>query len=167
MDRLGKESVSQAWGAIAATHLLDGLPDPRKSPDAQAHTGLDRCLAQQIKTYGLEEPPVKQEKSIPLGTIHSIVATAAFLSYPKTHQVADLVTLGFYFCLQLCEYTKCTSQQRKVQFRPLMDLIFFVGERLLPTDAPIKKFQHGRAEPKHILDFGNPPTEYGQTLKNT
>ena len=39
------EMVSGTWGEIAATHLLDGLSDPRKPPDAQAHTGLDRRLA--------------------------------------------------------------------------------------------------------------------------
>ena len=27
MDRLGKELVSRAWGAIETAHLLDGLPD--------------------------------------------------------------------------------------------------------------------------------------------
>ena len=42
------------------TYLLDGLPDPRSPPDAHAHTGLDICLAQQLKTYVLDDPPVKQ-----------------------------------------------------------------------------------------------------------
>ena len=59
---------------IAVTHLLDGLPDPRKPPDAQAHTGLDRRLARQPKTYGLEDPRIKREKAVPLGIVHSIVA---------------------------------------------------------------------------------------------
>ena len=99
MDRIGKESFSQAWGEIVAIHLLDGLPEPRNTPDAQAHTGLDIRLVRQLKTYGLEDPPFKQEKAAPLGIIHFIVATAAFSSNPKTRQVADLVTLGFYFCL--------------------------------------------------------------------
>ena len=100
VDRLGKESVSQAWGTIVATHLLDGLPDPRKPPDAQAYTGLDRRLTRQLKIYNLEDPPIKQEKAVPLGIIHSIVATAFFSSNTKTRQLANLVTLGFYFCFQ-------------------------------------------------------------------
>ena len=50
MKRIGKDSFSQAWGMIAATHLLDGLPNPRKPPGAQAHTGLYRRLARQLKT---------------------------------------------------------------------------------------------------------------------
>ena len=59
MDQLGKESVSQAWGAIATSHLLDGLPDPRKPADSQAHTRIDKHLTRQLKTYGLEDPPVR------------------------------------------------------------------------------------------------------------
>ena len=142
MERLGKESVSQAWGEIAATHLLDSLPNPINPPDAQAHTRPDTRLTRQLKTYGLEDPPVKREKAVPLGIINSIVAAAAFLSNPQTCQVADLVTLGFYFCLRLDKYTKYTGHCRTVQFRPLMDFVFFVGERLLPADAPIEHFPH-------------------------
>ena len=64
MDRIGKELVPQAWGMIVATHLLDGLPDPRNPPDAQDHTGLVRCITHQIKTYGIEDPLVKQESAL-------------------------------------------------------------------------------------------------------
>ena len=142
VERLGKESVYQAWGGIEETHLLDGLLDPRKPPNVQAHTGLDRCLARKLKTYGLEDPPVKQEKVVPLGIIHSIVSASAFSSNPKTRQFVDLVTLGFYFCLWLCKYTKYTDHRRTVQFRPLMDFFFFLGDRLLLSDAPIEHFQH-------------------------
>ena len=39
-ERLGKESVSQAWGAIMATHRLDILPDPRKPNNPQANGGF-------------------------------------------------------------------------------------------------------------------------------
>ena len=142
VEQLGKESVSQAWGEIAATHLLDGLPDPRKPPDAQAHTGLDRHLARQLKTYSLEDPPTRQEKALPLSIVHSIVATASLSSNIRTRQVADLVTLGFYFCLRSCEYTKCTGHRRTVQFQPLMDFVFFVGDQIFPADALIEQFQH-------------------------
>ena len=58
-------------------HLLDGLPDLRKPADSQAHTGLDKRLTWQLKTYGLEDLPVQREKANPLGIVHSIVAEAA------------------------------------------------------------------------------------------
>ena len=122
-------------------HLLDGLPDPRKPADPQAHTGLDKRLTRQLKTYGLEDPPVQREKATPLGIVQSIVAKAATSSDLRAHHISDLVTIGFYFCLQSCEYTKCTGHRRTVQFRPLMDLMFFVEDFLLPGDAPAEHFR--------------------------
>ena len=114
MDRLGKESVSQAWGAIADTHLLAGLSDPWKPTNSQANGGLDMLLSRQLKTYRIEGPPVRREKATPLGIVHSIVSAANSASDQKTRQTADLVILGFYFCLRSCEYLKCTSHHRTV-----------------------------------------------------
>ena len=109
------------------THLLDGLPDPRNPPDAQAYTRLDRFLIHQLKTYDIDYPLVKQEKAAPLGKIQSIVAAAATTFNPKTHHVSDLAQLGLYLYHRLCEYTKCTGHQRTVQFWPLLNFFFFVG----------------------------------------
>ena len=59
VDRLGKESVSQAQGVISTSHLLDGMSNPRKQAESQAHAGLDKRLTQQLKTYGLKDSPVR------------------------------------------------------------------------------------------------------------
>ena len=142
VDLLGKELVSQAWGAIAVTHLLAGLPDPRKPTNSQANEGLDMRLSRKRKTYGIEDPPVRREKAIPLGIVHSIVSAANSASDQKTRHTADLVVLVFYFCLRSCEYLKCTSHGRTVQLRPLIDFLFFAGDTLLPQDAPIRWFEH-------------------------
>ena len=72
----------------------------------------------------------------------SIMATATSSSDPKTLHVTDLVQLGFYLCLQSYKDTKFTGHCRKVQFRPLLEFIFFIGNYLLLTDALIKNFQH-------------------------
>ena len=50
MDQLGKESVSQAWRVIVATHIMDGLPDPRNPTDSQDNIVLDMRLSQRLKT---------------------------------------------------------------------------------------------------------------------
>ena len=50
VGKIGKQLVSQTWGAIAATHLLDGLPDPINSLYSQSHTRLGRHLARQLKS---------------------------------------------------------------------------------------------------------------------
>ena len=104
-----------------------GLPNPRNTSDVQSHTGPDRRLTNQLKTYDIEDPPVKREKTAPLRIIHSIVDLAATTFNPKTRHVANLTQLGFYFCLRLREYTKCTGHRQTVQFRSLLEFLFFIG----------------------------------------
>ena len=93
--------VSQAWGAIATSHLLDGFPDPRKLSDSQAHTRLDKRLTQKLKTYGLEDPPVQRENAIPLGIVHnnqkldeSELVDSIANKAPRIHK-AMLISQGF------------------------------------------------------------------------
>ena len=106
------------------------------------HTGLDKRLMRQLKTYGLEDLPIHQEKSTPLGIVHFIVTAAATPFDPRIHYIVDLITIGFYFCLRFCKYTKFNGHRQTVQFRPLMDFVFFVGDFLLPGDAPADHFCH-------------------------
>ena len=115
LERLGKKSFSQAWGAIAATHFLDGLPNPKNSPETPAYTELDRYLAHHLKIYGIEDPHLKREKASPLGIVQSIVDTAATATNPKTSHTANLVQLGFYFCLSSCEYKNYIRYHHTVQ----------------------------------------------------
>ena len=53
LEILQKDSVSQSWGEIMETHLLDGPHNLIKTPDAQSHTRLYRRLTRQLKTYGI------------------------------------------------------------------------------------------------------------------
>ena len=75
--------------------LLDGLPDSRKPPYAQSHTGKDRRLTHKINTYDNEDPPVNQEKASLIGVFHSIMNEATNTTEPQTVHVLDLVQLGF------------------------------------------------------------------------
>ena len=56
---LGRSPFLGHGGAVAATHLLAGLPDPRKPTDFQANDILDMRLSRQLKTYGIDDPPVR------------------------------------------------------------------------------------------------------------
>ena len=70
------------------------------------------------------------------------IVTAVDTSYdPRAHHIVNLVIIGFYFCLWSCEYTKCTGHRRTVQFRLLVDFVFFVRDFLLPGDAPAEHFR--------------------------
>ena len=71
------------------SHLRDGLPDPRKPANSQAHTGLNKRLTRQLKIYKLEDPPFQREKSIPLGIVHSILVEAEVEA--NGEQVGDVV----------------------------------------------------------------------------
>ena len=75
-----------------------------------------------------------------MGIVHSILDAATSSSDPKAHHIANLVQLGFYLCPRFCEYTKCIGHRWTVQFRLLLDFVFFVGDILLPVDAPIENF---------------------------
>ena len=122
------------------SHLLDGLPNPRKPADSQAHTGIDKRLAQKLNTYGLEDPPARQKNVTPLGIVNSIVSPKATSSDTRSYHISDLVTVAFYFLLRSCKYTKCIGHRWTVQFRTLMDFVFFVGDFLLSGFTPIKNF---------------------------
>ena len=61
---------------------------------------------------------------------------------PKSHHISDLVQLVFYICLSLCEYTKFTGHRRTVQLQTLLDFFFFIGDQIVPVDAPIEHFQN-------------------------
>ena len=98
-------------------------------------------ISRQLKTYRIEDPPVKWEKGTPLGIIHSTVSAADTSSDHKTHNTANLIVLGFYFCLRLCEYTKGTSHHMKVLFRPLMEFVFFIDDPP-PPDVPFEWSKH-------------------------
>ena len=70
------------------------------------------------------------------------MAAGASTSGPKTLHISYVVQMGFYFCLRSCEYANCTGQHRTVQFRPLLEFVFFVGDQILPDNAPIDHFQY-------------------------
>ena len=97
--------VSQAWGVITVTHLLDGLPKLRKFLEAQACTLLDKRLTRQLKSYVIEDPPVNWYKAPHLVIVHSIMDTAVTSIETKTRHIANLVQLGLYFYFGSCIYT--------------------------------------------------------------
>ena len=70
------------------------------------------------------------------------MAIASTATDPKICHVADLVQLGFYFCLVYCEYKNYTGHLRTVHFQTLLDFLFLFWDLLLTDDVPINYFQH-------------------------
>ena len=58
---------------------------------------------------------------------------------PKDQCLADLVQIGLYLCLRLCEYTKTNSRRRTTQFR-LRDILFQDACGAIPLDSPASRF---------------------------
>ena len=93
-----KSHFFQAWRTIAATHILDGLTDSRRPPDAQSHNGLDRGISPvSFKTTASRTLCSNDKRPPPLVIVPSIMGAAVITSNPKTHQVADQVTLSFNY----------------------------------------------------------------------
>ena len=67
------------------------LPNHIKISDAQSHSDLDIHLSQNLKTYDIEYPPIKQENTAPIDIPH-IIVTATFPSTNfRSLPIADLV----------------------------------------------------------------------------
>ena len=124
----------------------ENLPTPKHTPGSTSAPHSNSI------PMGSKTPPVRREKATPLGIVHSIVAKAATSSDTRAHHIVDLVVIGFYFCLRSCEYTKCTGHRWTVQLRPFMDLVFFVGDFLLPRDASA---EHFRQAAQMFITFDN------------
>ena len=70
--------VSQAWGVIVISYLLDGFPNPRKPAVYQDHTGINKRLTHQLKIYKLKyPPPSEREKSTALVIVLYIISVSA------------------------------------------------------------------------------------------
>ena len=76
-------------GWFARPHKISQLSSAHRARQAP------HAEAQYLRARG---SPVQQEKAIPLGIVHCIVAAAARSYNPISHHISDLVTIGFYFC---------------------------------------------------------------------
>ena len=124
-------------GVIAVTHLLAGLPDPRKLPDYQAHFGLDKRLNQKLKTNEIEDPQVKREKFIPLGIVNSIVDVAASSSDQKPDTSPTCSSWDSTPACSPVSKPSAPATTGLLSSIPFFELAFFNGDALLPPDASI------------------------------
>lgn len=135
-DSVRSDSVATAWRAVAETHLLEGLHDPRK-PYGSTIKDLDKRLTRQLRHYSFQDPPSKREKAIPRGLVTQ--AAQAADSSPLAQCMACLILIALFFCLRSCEYTKTSSHRRTVQFR-YKDMQFHDAQGIIPHDAPDEVF---------------------------
>ena len=88
-------------------------PNPIKPRDSSSRD-LDLRLIRQLRTYSFQDPRTSRQKPVPIGLV--VASTRNAGSSPKDRCLADLVQIGFYFCLRSCEYTKTNSHRHTTQF---------------------------------------------------
>jgi hypothetical protein len=95
------QSVKRALQHVAQRIILDGHPDPQKASPAQQH--LDLPISRLLKSYRNENPPPQPKLALPVSTIKAISRNYRWMEHQ--HAVADLVTIAFFYLLQVGEYT--------------------------------------------------------------
>ena len=97
MNRLGKGPVSQVLGVIAATHLLDGLYDPRTPPTPPPTPNLTLAWTSNLMTtQNLRDrrPPSQAGKGHPPGYRSLHRGRGIFLLQPQNPACCQLGPIG-------------------------------------------------------------------------
>jgi hypothetical protein len=95
------QSVEKALRHVAQKLVLDGHPDPRKASPAQQ--SLNLSISRLLKSFGDNDSPAEPKLALPISTITAI--SENYRWNPHLDAVADLVTIAFFYLLQVREYT--------------------------------------------------------------
>ena len=128
MDQLWKESVSRAWGQLqhptswVVCPTPENLPAPKDTPGStSASHGNSRPTGSKIPPSDKKRPS-PWELCTPSSPRHLPPPTPEPTTSPTWSPLTSASASG------PVNYTKCTGHRRTVQFRPLMDFVFFVGD---------------------------------------
>jgi hypothetical protein len=129
------QSVTTALWAIAQRYVLDGHSDPRHASPAQH--ALNLPIAQLIKKFKDNNPPLQPKLAIPVTTIWQIATKYKFSAHHKA--VADLVAVAFFYLLWVGEYTT-SSREHEKRMVPLRkcDLQLWKDGNLLDHEYELK-----------------------------
>ena len=103
------QSVERALRHVAQKYVLDGHPDPRRASPAQQ--SLDLPISRLIKHFCDNDPPAQPKLALPILTITAIATNYRWT--PHLDAVTDLVTIAFFYLLQVGEYTSPKSPREK------------------------------------------------------
>jgi hypothetical protein len=141
--------------------LLAGFPDPQRNYGGRE---LDVPFSCMIKTMRDSDPAPRPQ----LALLVSCITTAAAAHFQnvatsKQQAVADLITVAFFFLLQVGEYTMPTGNRgtRRVQFR-CQDICLWRFGQLLDHTAPVEHLLQADGVTLHIDNKKN--GQRGQTV---
>jgi hypothetical protein len=133
--KVGFQSVEKALRHVAQALVLAGYEDPRRSYGAKE---LDLPISAILSTYRKDDPPPQPQLALPVATIEH-AATFSRANQPElTRATADLLTVAFFYLLQVGEYTmpRANTRTRTTQFQ-VKDVTFRDAQGyVLPNTAP-------------------------------
>jgi hypothetical protein len=110
-----------------------GFNDPRLLPSGKLHFRLNRQLA----SYNKQDPPPSRVKPIPIQVLRQACHTLRLANHPRSHTIADMLTLGFFFLLRPGEYAHSDNPD-SAPFR-LQDVhLCLHNSRLNHLDGPVE-----------------------------
>ena len=119
-------TVEQALRTVGQTLAGMGRPDPRLN-----HAGkIDFRLQRQLAAYARADPPPSRVKPIPLPILQHAATLNFSAHHPRSHAVADMLILAFFFLLRPGEYALATAAEDSHAFR-IADAHCFIGNRRL------------------------------------
>jgi hypothetical protein len=142
--------------------VLAEYPDPRWSCGSKDLDLLFSCL---LQTYKNDNPAPKPQLALPVRAVEC--AANHYNSKGKlidfVFEIADLLTIAFFFLLRPGKYTMPTSCSctRTVQFRQ-KDVQFFKHGNILPHNTPLDELQTADAAQLYIDNQKN--GQRGSTL---
>jgi hypothetical protein len=120
------KTVGDALRSVGQTITNLVFRDPRLQPSGK----LNFRLSRQLSSYNKQDPPPSRVKPIPCSILSTTVHNPCLAHHPRSHTIADMLTLGFYFLLQPGEYAQTTNPE-STPFR-LMDIHLKCGNTPLP-----------------------------------
>jgi hypothetical protein len=129
-ETLAETTVRNAVSYVAATFRDNDRPNPTLDEDGE----LARILSRQYRAYRNTDPPVKQQKAIPVCVLKELAKMDATEVQVATYELA---IGGFFFACRSCEYLKVPqAEKRRTDILKLRNIRFFKGGKLLPHWHP-------------------------------
>jgi hypothetical protein len=124
-------TVEGALRSVGQTIATLGYRDPRLQPPGK----LDIRLLQQLQAYSKEDPAPTRVKPIPLQVLQHIIYNCYRTTDARSHTIAHMITLGFFFLLQPGEYAH-TDNLQAAPFRLCDVHLYRLGLRLDVLHCP-------------------------------
>ncbi len=100
--QVGHQSVEKSLHQVAQTLQLAGYNDPQRTYGSKE---LNLPFRHLLKGYKEQDPAPKLQLALPVATIEHAGAYHQAPQTALTKATADLITIGFFFLLQVGEYT--------------------------------------------------------------